>query len=438
VSAWQALFRQRRDWALALAENAAHMAEAVEERYIELDTMLRCLEVAVVNVQLAIKTVEPRYDELKNWIDPTLTANRLLADKVDQYLALARSVPISHEMASFMTDASVSQRQRRQQQQQQQQHATLESLLNPETTARAVRSAPSALQYLAARANDLEVAHNKMTTGLDDVVRHLERVVDQSAVSHADDVQTLRVDLEAVAKKMDADYTTSLASSSANDVPQLSRTAEIHTSRLIPSLRKCVKEMDAMLRHATQARNAVAAHSIDLMQKIADITSLQSFVKTQIATLGSSSNDDLSTFDYLRLIQHVPYLYASYVAEAIRRREWTDKIRTDSSTLTNEMAAFQEEEAKRRKKWQRMVGSVYGPGAGAGNVIEGGGGVVGLEVSVLGQERPWPEMTKDDLDAYADSLRQRGADASILEDVQKLIADLSSPTRKQLKRIKAC
>ena len=137
----------------------------------------------------------------------------------------------------------------------------------------------------------------------------------------------------------------------------------------------------------------------------------------------------MTTFDYLRLIHQLPYMYASFLAEAIRRHEWNGKVKADSSTLANEMALFQDEESKRRRRWQKMVGSTYGPGLDTN--------VMGLEVSVLGEDNAWPTVNKDELEAFLGALREQDTEEAILEDVIQLIQELDSPTKQQSKRLKA-
>src|SRR5690606_32674372 len=135
----------------------------------------------------------------------------------------------------------------------------------------------------------------------------------------------------------------------------------------------------------------VASDAVEFMRAITEITTLRGKLKDHIGIL-NQSEDDMTTFDYLRLIQQLPYMYASFLAEAIRRQEWNEKIKMDSSTLANEMALFQDEEAKRRRRWQKMVGSTYGPGLDTN--------VMGLEVSVLGDDNSWPSVKKDELAAF--------------------------------------
>ncbi|KAK2068677.1 hypothetical protein P8C59_003306 [Phyllachora maydis] len=152
-------------------------------------------------------------------------------------------------------------------------------------------------------------------------------------------------------------------------------------------------------------------------------------VKSQIN--GVSQEDEMNTFDYLRLIQQAPYLYASFLAEAVRRREWYEKVTQDSSTLANEMALFQDEEIKRRRRWFKSVGDAYG----SDRLSDAN--APGLEVNVMSEDDQWPPVNKKDLEKLLETLQSQKADAHIVADVGKLIADLNNPTKQQSKRMKA-
>ncbi|KAL2263855.1 hypothetical protein VTK26DRAFT_4764 [Humicola hyalothermophila] len=427
LQSWQELFKTRRAWALKVAEDCRQMTATAEERYSEIDVMLRCLDAAVTNLESVIKGVEPKYAELQKWLPAAQADYNVLTTRWEQYLSLARAIPVSAVMVRFMTGRDVGDAKGRAQRQ-----PTLEDLVDLETARKAGRLAPAALRKFNNRVGDLEKAANRLFQDAEDLFREFERTVDRSALSHSGESRQLLQDIEAVAKKINTDYQTTLEyTSSARDVLlQASKIAANHTERLLPSMGKRALEMDDMLRYATQARNSLAAESVEFMRSITDITALSHNVKSQINAV--NQDDELATFDYLRLIQQVPYMYASFVAEAIKRREWLDKVKQDSSTLAAEMALFQEEESKRRKKWHKSIGDAYGPEIPAPETA-----VPGLEVNLLGSDDQWPLMTRKDLEDFLVLLQTHKADPEIVADVGKLISEMNSPTRQQSKRIKA-
>lgn len=418
IESWRDLYKERRSWAIQLAEDCGRLDTAARARYDEIDIMIKCLDAALVNLELSVKQIEPKYAELKKWVEPALLEHDRLAASWEQYINLARNTPISATMVKFMTNrASVRK------------DPTLEDLIEPETARKAGKLAPTARRRFSDKASELEHAANQMHRGLDALIADFEKLTGQSALTHNSDTAQLLEDIEVVVKQIDSDYRSALAyGSSQRDLAQASKVASNHTERLVPNLKKRAKEMDDMLYYATSARNSIAAESVRFMRTITEITAIHSGVRNQINVL-NSSEDDMTTFDYLRLIYQLPYMYASFVVETIRRREWIEKVRLDSSTLANEMALFQDEESKRRRRWQKMVGSTYGPGLDTN--------VATLEVNLHGDADHWPSLTKDDLEDFMQTLRAQDTDNTLFEDIQKLVQELQTPTKQQSKRLKA-
>ncbi|KAL2020160.1 hypothetical protein VTK56DRAFT_8684 [Thermocarpiscus australiensis] len=427
IQSWQELFKTRWAWALKVVEDCRQMATATGERYREMDVMLRCLDAAVSNLESVIKGLEPKYTELKKWLPTAQEEYDALVTGWEQYLSLARSIPVSSAMVRFMTGRDVSGTKGRSQRQ-----PTLEDLVDLETARKAGRLAPAALRKFNGRVADLEKTATRLFRDAEDLFREFEKTIERSTLSHRGEARQLLHDIEALARKISTDCQTTLEyTSSTRDVLlQASQTAAHHTERLLPNLSKRALEMDDILRYATQARNALAAESVEFMRSITDITAQSHSVKSQISAV--SQEDDLATFDCLRLIQQIPYMYASFVAEAIRRREWFDKVKQDSSTLANEMALFQEEEVKRRRKWHKSIGTAFGPEI---PILESH--VPGLEVNLLGEEEQWPAMTRRDLEDFHVLLQTHRAQPEIVSDVGGLIAEMNNPTKQQSKRMKA-
>ncbi|KAH6898531.1 autophagy-related protein 11-domain-containing protein [Thelonectria olida] len=418
ISSWQSLYKDRRTWAMRLLEDCTRMNEGIMTRYDEIDVIVKCLDAAVTNLEISIKQIEPKYNELKKWVVPALTEHDQLVKKWEHYLSLASDTPISSSMVKFMTRGESTKSR-----------PTLKDLIELDTAKKAGRLAPTAHRRFSDKANDLDSAVERMYQGLHELITDFDKLMGRSAFGRSGDSGQLLEDIEAVVKQMDSDYRTILSSGGTQrDLAQASKTASVHTEHMVPSLKNRVKEMDDLQHYVTEARNSIAAESAKFMRAITDITSLHSGVKSQINVL-NQSEDDMNTFDYLRLIHQLPYMYASFLVEAVRRREWVDKVKTDSSTLANEMALFQDEESKRRRKWQKMIGSTYGP--------ELDTKVVGLEVNLLGEDSPWPSITKEELNEFVELIQGQGVDQELLDDILKLVQELNNPTRQQSKRLKA-
>jgi autophagy-related protein 11 len=394
------------------------MSKAALDRFGEIDVMIKCMDAAVANIEISVKSLEPKYTELKKWVDPALKEHDRLASTWQQYMSLARNTSVDPLMVRFMTRGQVDK-----------ENPTLQDLIELETAKKAGELAATANRRFSDKATKFDNLANKMHHALDSLIADFEKLTTRSILGHSQTPTNILNEIEAVVKQFESDYRVALGyGKTQRDVAQASKTASNHTERLIPNLKKRAKEMDDLLQYSTQARNTIATEAVGFMRAITEITSLRSNVKDQINVL-NQSEDDMTTFDYLRLIQQLPYMYASFLAEGIRRRQWNDKVKVDSSTLANEMALFQDEESKRRRRWQKMVGSTYGPSLDTN--------VLGLEVSVLGDDNPWPVVKKEELDRFLLTLRGQEVEEAVLEDITQLVHDLHNPTKQQSKRLKA-
>lgn len=426
VQSWQELFKARRAWAMRTVDECAQMAHATQDRVNETDVMFRCLEAAMANLVSLVKSLEPKYADLQRWVPDFQAEAAALTSSWQQYLSLARSIPVSPSMVRFMTGRDMSGGKGRPQKQ-----ATLEDLVNLGTAKKASDSAPKTLRKFNTLVADLERDAGKLFQDADGLFRKFEDLAARSDLRQDGESLQLLEDIEAVAKKIDTDYQTTLDyTNSTRDVLQASKTAANHTERLLPTIKNRAIEMDGMLRSAISARNKVASEVAQFMRSITDLTALSTTVKSQITSV--NEEDDFGSFDYLRLIHQVPWMYASFVAEAIRRREWLDKVKQDSSTLANEMAVFQDEELKRRRRWHKEIAGAYGPETPGTD-----GNVPGLEVNLLGEDEQWPAVTRSDLDEVYELLQKERADPALVEDIAKLIKELNNPTKQQSKRLKA-
>ncbi|KAH8844827.1 oligomeric, coiled-coil, peripheral membrane protein, variant 2 [Pyricularia oryzae] len=427
LESWQDLFRERRVWAHRLSEDCEGMEKEAHDQYEAMDNMLSCLDAAVANLESVVRATENKYEDLKKWAATEQTGYNDLVTRWEQNLGLARSIPISAAMVRLMTGKDVTGAKGRPSKQ-----ATLEDLVDLDCARKEGRRAPTVLRKFNARIADLEKAEGRLMQNFEELEAEFRRVISRSVMGHSQDATQLLQDIQALAGKVENDYRTTMDySTSTRDLLQASKIAQTHTEKHLPSLHKRALEMDGMLRYAIKARNALALEQAEFMRSIADVSKLDMQVKSLINAI--AEDEELATFDYLRLIHQVPYMYAAFTAEAIRRKEWFDKVKTDSTTLANEMALFQDEEAKRRRKWYKTIGDTsYGPES-----LSTDNNVPGLEVNLLGEDELWPSTSRKDLEEFLDLLQRQRADASIIGDVGKIIAELSNPTKQQFKRLKA-
>lgn len=198
------------------------MSAATSDRYAEMDNMFRCLDAAVSNLESVMRVLESKYAELKKWAPDTQADYSILTTRWEQYLSLARSIPISPAMVRLMTERDVNAVKGRPQRQ-----PTLEDLVDLEMARKSGRLAPASLRKFNGRIADLDKVATRLFQDAEDLFREFERMAGRSDLTHEADAPQLLQDIEAVAAKIDTDCQTALGySNSARDVlPQASKTA---------------------------------------------------------------------------------------------------------------------------------------------------------------------------------------------------------------------
>lgn len=422
---WQELFRSRQVWVESLVDDCAAMAQSADGRYKEMNVMTSCIDIAILNAENVLGPQQNKLDDAMAWATKTQTEHNMLVTRWEAYLSLARSISINAAVAEFMTERNMSSKSRMGR------LPTLEDLLDLDTVKKTGKQAPQALRKFNQRVSELDKFGSRTFQSFNDIMDDFNKLMSRSALNHVEEPFQLLADIRAVAKTMEADYLATLElSSSVKDLAQASKMAARHTERSLPTIKERALEMNQLHRHATKARNAIAEQLMDWMRSITDCTAHYTQLRAQIE--GITTEAELATFDYLRLIQQVPFVYASFAVEALRRRTWYDNLEEDASAVAEDVAQFQNEETERRKKWLRTIEQLYSP-----QVLATSSGTPVMEINMLGQERQWPTVTKQELIDFYETLQRQKAEPAVIKDVGKLIEGMDKPTKLQLKRIKA-
>jgi autophagy-related protein 11 len=421
LQAWRDLFMARRSWALKLVDDCVVMSDTTQQRYSEIDVITRSVGAAVVNLQTHVQTLDHKCADARKWASEVSKDHQSLISNWEGSLAQLRSLPATAPMVRFIVGHDPRRGKS---------HACLEDLVDVEEVKKASEVAFKAANHFKRNVSDLGRVMDQLVSGTDQVSEKVDNGVAKSALQRSAESIQLIEDIEAIAKKVSSDYENILGyPNNPKSVSQASKSALLHTKNFLPNLRKRSLEMDEILRYATSIRNQAAVESVEIMHAIADLNSMCTEVSGRVESL-EVSNDDENAFRLLQLVDQLPFIYASFVAEAIRRREWNEKIKNDSSTLANEMAAFQDEEDRRRKKWQKSTGALFWSDKTERKAM-------GLEVNLLGDDEQWPMATRQDLEELLEVLQTQGINAEVIGEVSQVLTDLNSPTKQQSKRTKA-
>ena len=411
----------RRSWALKVADDCAIMSDAAQQRYSEMEVITRAVDSAVMNLEKHVKALDQKNADVQAWSMDMQKEQDLAGTDWEGSITRLRSVPANAEMIGFITGRDLRKSQRK---------PNLEDLVDSEEVKRAGRLVRSISTQLSQNSADLGRKVDEVLRRTDELFDKVEKSPARSVIGRATEPAQLMQDIEVIAKRVSNDYESVLGyANTAKGISQASKSALLHTKNFLPNLTKRSLEMDELLRSATEARNSVAADFLDAMHDIASLTALLSETNNRFASI-NLDGDGFDAFNLLSTLKTLPVTYASFVAEAIRRREWNDKVRSDSSTLANEMATFQDEEARRRRKWQKNIGtSLWGEKAERK--------VMGLEVNLHGEEEEWPQASRQDLEDLVEILRAQDTKSATVTDVLKILSELNNPTKQQSKRAKA-
>lgn len=420
LQAWKDLFKARRTWALKVVDDCAAMSQETLERHSGSAVMTRGIDAAVFNLEKHVKALDVKNAEMQRYSRDIQEVQELAGAGWDASIDRLQTLPTTSETISFITGHDI----------QKAGSPTLEDIVDVED----VRKAGKLVQKIQARLNrdgaDVGTKVDLILKNTGELFDKVETNPARSVTARKTEPIQLMEDIEAIARKVTSDYdSVSSYSNTAKNISQASRSALLHTKNYLPNLSKRALEMEALLKSATEARNSNAANSLECMRDIAALTQMVSETSNHFNAL--SFNDEFfDALSAISMINNLPITYASFLAEAIRRREWNEKVTSDSSTLANEMANFQDEEARRRRKWQKTNGvSLWG------DKVERN--VIGLEVNLHGEEEAWPQATRQDLDELLEVLTSQNSKSKLITDITKIISELNNPTKQQSKRAKA-
>ena len=411
----------RRTWALTVVEDSNAMAVECQNRYAEIEVITRAVDAAIMNIEKHVKALDQKNANTQSWANDIQKTQELVGMDYEASIARLQSLPARADMITFITGRDRRRNSR---------GSNLEDLIDAEEVKRAGKLVRKVSTQLNKNGAELGLRVDEVLRRADDLWTKVERNHELAARGLSTEPTQLMQDIEAIAKKVSNDYENVLDyADTQKNKSQASKSALLHTRNFLPNLSKRAQEMEGLLHAATETRNTIASDCLSIMHDVATLTSMLSEANARFATMEMDENG-YDALDLLSTMDSLPVTYASFVAEAIRRREWNEKVKSDSSTLANDLATFQDEESRRRRKWQKNIGiSLWGEKAERK--------VLGLEINLHGEEEDWPQATREDLEELLEILQAQDIKATVVNEVKKVVTELDNPTKQQSKRAKA-
>jgi autophagy-related protein 11 len=430
LRAWQTLFQARRDWAFDVLEKSHSMSAVAQKYFAEQSTIEKGTHVAVGNHDSHIQGLESKYKAAKEWSDEVEkeagdNLRRLDAD-FGQLGAIPAKAEFAHFLAKEMRSAEAAQNARKPTPNR---TASLQEFLDVEAVKKATGTSKRVRESLRKHMVGMNTQLEKIGAEYQELLAAIGQSQSRSLVDDSEEPVRLYNEIDAVAKKVESDYEHVMGlEASSKSVAQVSKMALLHTRNFLPAIKEYSVEMSDLVRRSVEQKNFAIRNSIESMQGITNIESVIASLNTELDSVGIPQ-EGVAAFELISLVGRLPYVYATLLVEAVRRREWTERLQKDTSSLAEEMATFQEEEERRRKKWLKPIAEVV-------NLEAVQGGIVGFEMNVQPEKNIWPMVGREDLHEYLRILQGLEGQNTEAEALSHAIKDLDRPTKQQIKRAK--
>jgi autophagy-related protein 11 len=430
LRAWQTLFQARRDWAFDILEKSHSMSRIASKYFNEQATIEKGTQVAVGNHDMHIQGLDTKYKAAREWFDEVEKEAGDNLRRLDADFGQLGGIPAKVEFAQFlakeMRSAEAVQNARKNAPTR---NASLQEFLDIDAVKRATGTSKRVREALRKRMGGMNTQLERIGTEYQELLGAVGQSQSRSLVDDSEEPVRLYNEIDAVAKKVESDFEHVMGlETSSKSVAQVSKMALLHTRNFLPAIKEYSVEMSDLLRRSVEQKDFAIRTSVESMQGITNIESVIASMNAELDAVGIP-DEGVAAFELISLVGRLPYVYGTLLIEAVRRREWTERLQKDTSSLAEEMATFQEEEERRRKKWLKPIAEVV-------NLEAVQGGIVGFEMNVQPETNVWPAVSREDLLEYHRILQGLEGQNTEADALGHAIKDLDRPTKQQIKRAK--
>ena len=425
ILSWQKLFKARRDWASTVVQRCSSMSKSALKYSEETRIVDRGLGVAALSLQSHIRNAESKHAEATAYYEEVIKDQEQYVETWQADLNRLGNIPAKADFLGLLALKSPQQSRRR----SLGTGVTLQAFVDSKEIAGAASTAHSTSQGFGDQVERMGNLVNTIQAESAELFASVETMQQRSPLDDSQTSSRLFEEVQLVAKKVgsDCDHVASL-DASPKSVAQASKMALLHTRNYLPALKDHSIEMAEHLRRAAEQKNSSMTEAVRHMQTITSIESMLANAYSQLSNLDAPP-EAIEAFNILGLVSRLPFIYGSLLVEAVRRNEWVDKMKKDSSALAEEMAGYQEEEERRRKKWLKGIGDLVSPEALSSKAL-------GVEINLQAEEEAWPNVSRQDVQDYVKLLSGIQGSGAVVKDLMQAVKELDRPTRKQIKRAK--
>lgn len=405
------------------------MVEIIRKLDKETGVVQRSATIAIENIKQHVENLRPKFEDSKAWARDILEDQTLLLENWKSKLDSFSKIPVFEELGLCLQGSRINS-PKANSRKALKPAPTLHDFVDVTQITNANDAGGEIFRRFNASVSNLTTTFEKVSSDAHDLVESFNRAIASSDGDPSEQAGRLMEEIEVVTRKISADYDSVLGLPNIQKtISQVSKTALLHTRNLLPSLMETTAEIDQLLRDTTERKKQTMVWAVHYMQKISTLESLVAQIHAQLANLGVEI-EDVEAFDTLSHLARLPSIYGALLIECVRRREWNNKITADSSSLVEEMAVYKEEETRRRKKWLKDMGEAVQ----LGNIDDM---ALGVDVNIQSQKQTWPNVNRQDVARYIQSLQKNESFEEIRGELEELFDTLDSPTRQQAKRAKA-
>jgi autophagy-related protein 11 len=402
------------------------MSRIASKHFAEQATIEKGTQVAVGNHDAHIKVLEQKYQAAKEWFDGVETEAGDNLRTLDGDFEQLGSVPANLQFTRFL---SKEMRPTQYTYTKQKNYQSLQAFLDAEAVKQATSISKRVRESFGKHMDSMSTQLEKIGADYTELLSAVGQSQSRSIVDDSEEPARLYNEIDAVAKKVESDYQHVMGlEASPKSVAQVSKMALLHTRNFLPAIHEYSLEMSDLVRRAVEQKNSAITNSVESMRSIANIESVIASMGADLEQI-SIPQEGVAAFELISLVGRLPYIYGTLLIEAVRRREWMERMQKDTSSLAEEMATFQEEEERRRKRWLKPIADVV-------HLEAVQGGSLGFEMNVQPDKTIWPEVTRDELQEYLRDLQRLEGQESEADAFAQAIKDLDRPTKQQVKRAK--
>ena len=422
MDSWQRLFRERRAWAIDLSATCGRLSRELRGHDQESAIIQRATAIAVESVKQHVNGLHQKYDEAKTWAEGYLEEQNDLLARLPSILDQLASIRSNPALIKLLNESDALQKPNLAND-----TASLRDYINVKSVDDAASVANAASGRLSADLEDLVGHVEGLVADTTSLVDNFHHEFTNSIEDAPDLAKRLVEEIEALTRKISADYETSLSlSSTPKSLSTITRTAQLHAQDFLPAIKEITQELDSLLRKTIEHKNKTAVTSQVHLQKISSIQSGLVEVQPWLDSIDVRPVESVA-FDTVNFVVNIASLYGSLLVEAFLRYEWDERMKKDSSAVAEELAVTKGEEERRRRKWLKGMANYLTPDCADIKVLT-------LEVNLKDQMKSWPRVLRGDIDTYITTISNLGGFENVVKEMNKALEPPPNPAKQKMRR----